>query len=57
MTSIWPLISTDTAVMAIGGWSGTDASPTLAEFQQYVADGRIHYFVSGGRAGGCVATG
>ena len=46
------ILSTDTAVMAIGGWSGTDASPTLAEFQQYVADGRIHYFVSGGRAGG-----
>lgn len=46
------ILSTDTAVMAIGGWSGTDASPTLAEFQQYVSDGRIHYFVDGGRSGG-----
>ncbi|MTB70604.1 phospholipid carrier-dependent glycosyltransferase [Arsenicicoccus sp. MKL-02] len=46
------ILSTDTAVMAIGGWSGTDASPTLAEFQQYVADGQIHYFVDGGRSGG-----
>ncbi len=34
--------------MAVGGFNGTDPSPTLAEFQQYVADGEIHYFVSGG---------
>ena len=34
-------------VMPIGGFSGSDPSPTLAEFQQYVADGRIHYFIGG----------
>jgi len=35
-------------VMAIGGFNGTDPSPTLAQFQRYVAQGRIHYYVSGG---------
>ncbi len=33
-------------VMAIGGFNGSDPSPTLAEFQEYVAQGRIHYFIS-----------
>ena len=39
-------------VMPIGGFNGTDPSPTLAQFQQYVAEGRIHYFLGGGRMGG-----
>lgn len=34
-------------VMAIGGFNGSDPSPTLAEFQQLVADGRIHYYLGG----------
>jgi 4-amino-4-deoxy-L-arabinose transferase-like glycosyltransferase len=34
-------------VMAIGGFNGTDPSPTLEEFQHYVAEGQIHYFVRG----------
>jgi hypothetical protein len=38
--------------MAIGGFNGSDPSPTLAQFQQYVAEGRIHYFLGGGRMGG-----
>ena len=38
--------------MAIGGFSGTDATPTLAQFEKYVAAGNIHYFVSGGGFGG-----
>ncbi|WP_354528683.1 glycosyltransferase family 39 protein [Nakamurella sp. UYEF19] len=46
------ILSTDTAVMAIGGWSGSDESPTLAQFQAYVAAGDIHYFISGGNSGG-----
>jgi hypothetical protein len=33
--------------MAIGGFNGTDPSPTLEEFQGYVAEGQIHYFVRG----------
>jgi 4-amino-4-deoxy-L-arabinose transferase-like glycosyltransferase len=35
-------------VMAIGGFNGTDPSPTLRQFKQYVADGKIHYFIGGG---------
>lgn len=34
--------------MAIGGFNGSDPSPSLAEFQQYVAGGQIHYFLAGG---------
>jgi hypothetical protein len=42
------------AVMPIGGFNGSDPFPTLAQFQQYVAAGRIHYFIGGG---GFVANG
>ena len=42
------ILSTDKAVMAIGGFSGTDPSPTLAEFQHYVQTGQISYFITGG---------
>ena len=38
--------------MAIGGFNGSDPSPTLAQFQQYVADGEVHYFLAGGGFGG-----
>lgn len=39
-------------VMAIGGFNGSDPSPTLAQFQGYVAAGQIHYFLAGGGFGG-----
>jgi 4-amino-4-deoxy-L-arabinose transferase-like glycosyltransferase len=39
-------------VMAIGGFSGSDPSPTLAQFQTDVQQGKIHYFVAGGQRGG-----
>ncbi|NUR15110.1 MAG: glycosyl transferase, partial [Dermatophilaceae bacterium] len=45
-------LGTQLPVMAIGGFNGSDPSPTLAQFQQYVADGRIHYFAGGGRGFG-----
>jgi 4-amino-4-deoxy-L-arabinose transferase-like glycosyltransferase len=45
-------LATDDAIMAIGGFNGTDPTPTLAQFQQYVREGRIHYFISGGGFGG-----
>ena len=38
-------------VMAIGGFNGSDPSPTLAEFQADVATGRIHYFIASGTGG------
>ncbi|MCL6668302.1 glycosyl transferase, partial [Streptomyces panaciradicis] len=45
-------LSTGEPVMAIGGFNGTDPSPTLAQFKTYVADGKIHYFISSGTGGG-----
>jgi hypothetical protein len=45
-------LATGDPVMPIGGFNGSDPSPTLAQFQQYVAEGRIHYFLGGGRMGG-----
>jgi 4-amino-4-deoxy-L-arabinose transferase-like glycosyltransferase len=35
-------------IMPIGGFNGSDPSPTLEQFQRYVAEGRIHYFIGGG---------
>lgn len=44
-------LSTGKSVMAIGGFSGRDNSPTLTQFQQYVATGQIHYFIRGDNHG------
>ena len=41
-------LASEEPVMAIGGFNGSDPSPTLAQFKQYVADGAIHYFIAGG---------
>lgn len=40
-------LATGDPVMAIGGYNGTDPVPTLAQFQQDVADGKIHWFIPG----------
>ncbi|MFD7257285.1 ArnT family glycosyltransferase [Streptomyces sp. NPDC059874] len=32
-------------VMALGGFNGSDPSPTLEQFKKYVAEGKIHYFI------------
>jgi 4-amino-4-deoxy-L-arabinose transferase-like glycosyltransferase len=45
-------LATGDAVMAIGGFNGSDPAPTLAEFEKLVAAGRIHYFIAGGACGG-----
>jgi hypothetical protein len=45
-------LATDDPVMAIGGFNGTDPTPTLAQFQQHVRDGDVHWFISGRRFGG-----
>ncbi|MFJ9735050.1 glycosyltransferase family 39 protein [Streptomyces sp. NPDC101171] len=45
-------LATGDPVMAIGGFNGTDPSPTLARFKEYVAAGKIHYFIAGGGMGG-----
>ena len=45
-------LGTQLPVMAIGGFNGSDPSPTLAQFQAYVQAGQIHYFLAGGGFGG-----
>ena len=45
-------LATGRAVLAIGGFNGSDPSPTLAEFKALVAAGDIHYFLAGGGFGG-----
>ncbi|WP_040799209.1 glycosyltransferase family 39 protein [Nocardia higoensis] len=44
-------LATGKPVMPVGGFNGSDPSPTLGQFQQYVRDGEIHYFLGGGRGG------
>ncbi|WP_419996401.1 glycosyltransferase family 39 protein [Streptomyces boninensis] len=45
-------LSTELPVMAIGGFNGSDPSPTLAEFKRYAKEGRIHYYLGGAEGGG-----
>ena len=48
-------LQTGASVMAIGGFTGGDDSPTLQQFQAYVTDGQVRYFIApdrGGRDGG-----
>jgi hypothetical protein len=45
-------LATGDPVMSIGGFNGTDPTPTLAQFQAYVESGQIHYFIAGGGFGG-----
>ncbi|MGZ4747249.1 MAG: glycosyltransferase family 39 protein [Oryzihumus sp.] len=44
-------LGTRLPVMAIGGFNGSDPSPTLAQFQAWVSQGKVHYFLAGGRGG------
>ncbi|WP_372465924.1 ArnT family glycosyltransferase [Nocardia spumae] len=45
-------LATGNPVMAVGGFNGTDPAPTLAQFEEYVAQHKIHYFIGGaGMAG------
>jgi 4-amino-4-deoxy-L-arabinose transferase-like glycosyltransferase len=34
------------SVMGIGGYNGTDPTPSLADFQRLVSHGEVHYFVA-----------
>ena len=45
-------LATGKSVIAIGGFSGTDDAPTLAQFKVWVAEGKIAYYISGGQSGG-----
>ncbi|MGH7685422.1 MAG: glycosyl transferase, partial [Candidatus Dormibacteria bacterium] len=45
-------LASNDAIMAIGGFNGTDPTPTLDAFEQLVTSHQIHYFIGGGRGGG-----
>jgi 4-amino-4-deoxy-L-arabinose transferase-like glycosyltransferase len=45
-------LATGDAVMAIGGFNGTDPWPTLAAFEKLVGEHEIHYFIAAGSGGG-----
>ena len=56
-------LATGDAVMAIGGFNGTDPWPTLAAFEELVAKHEIHYYVGqgsesfgGGRGSSAIAS-
>ena len=46
------LASGGKAVMAMGGFTGSDPAPTLAEFEQWAKAGDITYYIAGGGMGG-----
>jgi 4-amino-4-deoxy-L-arabinose transferase-like glycosyltransferase len=41
-------LASGTAVMSLGGWSGSDSAVTLAQFQAAVAAGELRYYIDGG---------
>ncbi|WP_433525901.1 ArnT family glycosyltransferase [Nocardia pseudovaccinii] len=45
-------LATGDPVMAVGGFNGTDPAPTLSQFEAYVAQHKIHYFISAQIMGG-----
>ena len=45
-------LQTGASVMAIGGFTGGDDSPTLEQFQAYVTDGQVRYFIASDRGPG-----
>ncbi|CAH1853657.1 ArnT family glycosyltransferase [Convivina praedatoris] len=44
------IIKSKKAVMAIGGYNGTDPTMTLSQFKKLVASGQVRYFISGGHS-------
>ena len=46
------IIKTGEAVMAMGGFNGTDKAITLAQFKKLVKEGKVKYYYSGGKTGG-----
>ncbi|MDP4107004.1 MAG: glycosyltransferase family 39 protein [Bacillota bacterium] len=42
-------LATGEPIMDIGGFTGSDPTPTLAQFKNYVSEGKIHYYISSGR--------
>ncbi|MCK9895644.1 glycosyltransferase family 39 protein [Frankia sp. AgB32] len=44
-------LATGKAVMPIGGFNGSDPSPSLDQFKTYVSEKKIHYFIASGGFG------
>ena len=44
-------LATGHPVMPIGGFNGSDPYPTLEVFQEWVREGRVHYFIASGGFG------
>jgi 4-amino-4-deoxy-L-arabinose transferase-like glycosyltransferase len=44
-------LKTGASIMAIGGFTGSDNSPTLGQFQSYVAEHQVRYFIDDRRDG------
>ena len=42
------ILATGKPVIAMGGFTGTDPAPTLAQFKKLVAEGKVHYVMTGG---------
>lgn len=38
-------LASQTSVVPIGGFTGSDSSPTLAQFKTWVEEGEIHYYI------------
>ncbi|MFW0789183.1 ArnT family glycosyltransferase [Gordonia sp. CPCC 205333] len=51
MTASGYQLSTNHSVMPIGGFNGTDPSPTLDQFKELVTQKKIHYYIASGRDG------
>lgn len=45
-------LATGTSVIAIGGFNGTTPGPSLAQFETWVSEGRVHYYIASGGFGG-----
>jgi 4-amino-4-deoxy-L-arabinose transferase-like glycosyltransferase len=45
-------LKTGASIMSIGGFAGGDNSPTLEQFQHYVTDGQVRYFIVSDRGPG-----
>jgi 4-amino-4-deoxy-L-arabinose transferase-like glycosyltransferase len=44
-------LKTGASIMAIGGFTGSDNSPTLEQFKAYIADHQVRYFIANERGG------
>jgi hypothetical protein len=46
------ILASGQPIMAMGGFTSSDPAPTLAQFKQLVAEGKVRYVLVGGGLGG-----